>query len=208
MLDERPPEEEEGFPWLYTAVDLFTQCVMFMALIAMFGTAILATKPKPPKPKPKTQAAKKALSKAERDRLVLERLVKSDLGKSLTLRDSKAGLSVLLKDGVFFESGSADLKGEAQATIARVAALLAKMECQIWVAGYTDDVPIRTARFGSNWSLSTSRALTVLTILQQAGVAPTRLAAAGYGKFRPRFPNNSSKNRAANRRVEISLVYR
>ncbi|MCK5797394.1 MAG: OmpA family protein [Deltaproteobacteria bacterium] len=200
-------EGAESFPWLYTAVDLFTQCVMFMALIATFGSSILASPPKKADPK-KTLALPKTLSKIDRDRKLLEALLASAAGKNLTLRKDQGRLALLLRDRIFFESGEAALRSEAQETIQKVGQLLSKMECEIWVAGFTDDVPIHTAQYTSNWVLATARAINVLKILQGSGIAPRRLAAAGYGKYHPRYPNNSKKNRAANRRVEISLVYK
>ncbi|MBW2736550.1 MAG: OmpA family protein [Deltaproteobacteria bacterium] len=191
--------------WLYTAVDLFTQTVMFMVLIATFGTTILVTQDRPAEAK-ENKKEEKALSQAELDKQKLERLLKQD--KTLSLRVTKGRLAISLKDRIFFETGSAELKPTAQETIGRLAATLQAMDCQLWVAGYTDNVPIATAQYPSNWALATARAITVLKILQASGVTPQRLAAAGYGQYHPRYPNNSPKNRAGNRRVEISLVYR
>lgn len=204
-VDEQA-EGDEGFPWLYTAVDLFTQCVMFMALIATFGTAILATKDRPAQAEEAQKKIVKKLSKADLDRMKLVEMLKRD--KTLSLLLTKGRLAISLKDRIFFETGSAELKPAARQTIERLATTLKPMDCQLWVAGYTDDVPIATAQYPSNWVLATARAITVLKILQDFGVAPQRLAAAGYGQYHPRYPNNSPENRAGNRRVEISLVYR
>ena len=75
------------------------------------------------------------------------------------------------------------------------------------VEGHTDDVPIQTGRYASNWELSTARATTVVTyLLQDAGLAPERLSAAGYGEFHPRAPNTSPENRARNRRVDVVIL--
>ncbi|HSH70991.1 MAG TPA: OmpA family protein, partial [Deferrisomatales bacterium] len=78
------------------------------------------------------------------------------------------------------------------------------------VEGHTDDVPIRgvlAQRFPTNWELSAARALSVVRFLQEVGgVDPARLAAAGYGEYRPAVPNDSAENRARNRRIELKLV--
>ena len=72
--------------------------------------------------------------------------------------------------------------------------------------GHTDDVPIHTARFPSNWELSTSRALAVVHLLTDMGVTPENLSAAGFGEFRPRADNESDEGRKLNRRIEIVML--
>ncbi|MBM3792005.1 MAG: chemotaxis protein MotB, partial [Acidobacteria bacterium] len=78
---------------------------------------------------------------------------------------------------------------------------------QIRIEGHTDNVPIRTARFPSNWELSTSRATTICSYLvERFGFAPEELSAAGYGEFRPIDSNDTSEGRARNRRVDIVVL--
>jgi chemotaxis protein MotB len=75
------------------------------------------------------------------------------------------------------------------------------------IEGHTDNVPIHTERFASNWELSTLRATTVVRFfIDRAGVAPERLSAAGYAEYFPRVPNDSDANRAMNRRVDIVIL--
>lgn len=74
------------------------------------------------------------------------------------------------------------------------------------VAGHTDDVPIHTARFASNWELSTARAVEVVRFLISNGMKPQQLSAAGFGEFDPAVPNDSTEHRAQNRRIEIVLL--
>jgi chemotaxis protein MotB len=75
------------------------------------------------------------------------------------------------------------------------------------IEGHTDNVPIRTAKFRSNWELSTARASTVIAFLiETLAYDPTQLSAAGYGEFHPRAPNDSAENRARNRRVDIVIL--
>jgi chemotaxis protein MotB len=81
------------------------------------------------------------------------------------------------------------------------------MPAPLRVEGHTDDVPIHTVRFRSNWNLSTARATRVVEFLStRAGIAPARLSAAGYGEFHPRGPNDSPAGRARNRRVDIVVL--
>ena len=77
----------------------------------------------------------------------------------------------------------------------------------IRVEGHTDDIPIHTSLFASNWELSTARATRVVQFLIEAGaIEPARLAATGYAEYRPRLPNDSSDARARNRRVDILIL--
>jgi chemotaxis protein MotB len=88
-----------------------------------------------------------------------------------------------------------------------LAAQLRTVPNVIRVEGHTDDVPIHTPQFNSNWELSTARATTVVQFLIDAGrLDPTRLSAAGYAEYRPRLPNDSPESRARNRRVDIVVL--
>ena len=91
--------------------------------------------------------------------------------------------------------------------IDRLAATLAKMPNLVRVEGHTDDLPIHTDRFRSNWDLSTARAARVIEFLiQRGGIPAQRLSAAGYGEFRPRVLNESVAGRAQNRRVDLVIL--
>jgi chemotaxis protein MotB len=102
---------------------------------------------------------------------------------------------------------SADVHREAQELIGRIASSVRPLGNALRIEGHTDDVPIRTARYESNWELSTARASAVVAFLiHGAGLDPVRLSAAGYGEFHPRAPNDSAANRARNRRVDIVVL--
>ena len=116
-------------------------------------------------------------------------------------------LLVRARDQILFDSGSADLKAEGRSVIGVVAKAIKGIDDrEIRVEGHTDDVPIRSARFASNWDLSAARAATVAKVLAEGGVAPKQLAVVGYGEYRPLAPNDSNESRARNRRIEIALV--
>lgn len=113
---------------------------------------------------------------------------------------------IALPNDVLFDSGSSVVKPEGAKALERVAQVLSTVPDRAFlVAGHTDNVPIRTASYASNWELSTARAVNVVQILVKAGLSPKVLSAAGYSEFDPVARNDSEKNRAQNRRIEIVL---
>ncbi|HWE30758.1 MAG TPA: OmpA family protein, partial [Polyangia bacterium] len=120
------------------------------------------------------------------------------------IRDGR--MIIALPNDVLFDSGKTVIKPDGQAALANVAQVLAGIpDRHFLVAGDTDDVPIHTSRFPSNWELSTARAVEVVKLLVDKGLKPEVLAAAGYGQFDPVAPNDSPEHRAQNRRIEIVL---
>jgi chemotaxis protein MotB len=117
------------------------------------------------------------------------------------------GLVVSIREAGSFASGSADLSDAVRALLAEVAAPLSELPHPVRIEGHTDDTPIRTSRFHSNWELSTARATQVIAYLQnEMGLSAARLSAAGYGEFHPRVPNTSPEARAENRRVDLVIL--
>lgn len=108
---------------------------------------------------------------------------------------------------ILFPSGRATLTEEGRASLLEVGAGLATIPGRAFqVEGHTDTVPIKTAKFPSNWELGAARALVVLRALVEGGVAADRLSAATYGELRPAASNETEEGRAANRRIEIVVV--
>ena len=127
-------------------------------------------------------------------------------GGKLSVKIRKGRMLITLPNDVLFESGSAKLKKAGHEAVAQVAAVLATLsDRQFLVAGHTDDKPIRSARFPSNWELLTERAVDVVRTLISEGMKPEALGALGYGEFDPVVPNDSDEHRAQNRRIEIQL---
>ena len=131
--------------------------------------------------------------------------------KDITISELQGKLTVDILERVLFDSGEATLKPGGQQVLRRVAEVLAQYpERQIHVIGHTDNVPIRAGardRYPSNWELSTARATAAVRFLsEQAGVAPTRLGAVGYGEFRPVADNTSPEGRARNRRIALVVL--
>lgn len=117
------------------------------------------------------------------------------------------GVSIIMGEKVLFETAKADFEGKDQAALEKLTSILKNVDCQIRVEGHTDNVPISNEYFASNWVLSTARAVALIKyFINDGGISPQRLSAAGYADARPRFPNISDSNRAFNRRVEIILT--
>lgn len=130
----------------------------------------------------------------------------ADAGKlKVVMRQGR--MIIELPTDVLFDSGKSEVRKAGRATILEVGRVLASMpDRSFQVAGHTDNVKISTARFPSNWELSTARAVEVLKILIDAKMKPANLSAAGYGEFDPIGANNSDANKQKNRRIEITLV--
>jgi chemotaxis protein MotB len=131
-----------------------------------------------------------------------------DLSSHISTTVDERGLVIrLLTDKLLFDTGKAALKPEAFPLLSRIAGLLrAKVVNPVRVEGNTDNVPISTAQFHSNWELSTARATAVLTYLLQHGIPPNRLSVAGYADQRPVAPNSTAVGRAENRRVDLVVI--
>jgi len=122
----------------------------------------------------------------------------------------------IFQSEVLFATGSSDLNEEGTRQIAQLAKTLSEISKKIpddidWVLqveGHTDKAPISTARFPSNWELSTARATSVVRVLAREGIPQQRLAAAGFGEFRPLDPADTPEAFARNRRIELKLTQR
>jgi chemotaxis protein MotB len=117
------------------------------------------------------------------------------------------GLVVSMPEDAAFPVASTDVSPAALALVSRVAAAVQRLPNGIRVEGHTDNIPIRTPKYGSNWELSTARASAVVAYLvQHTRIEPARLSAAGYGEFHPRVANDTPANRARNRRIDIIIL--
>ncbi|WP_208717187.1 DotU family type VI secretion system protein [Pantoea cypripedii] len=139
--------------------------------------------------------------------LNLKTFLKPEIDAGLVaVRDEADQSVVTLKGDGLFTSGATTVRGRYEAVIQRIAAAMNNVSGKILVVGYTDNVPIRSARFASNYELSLARAQSVQTLLQQQLAQPARVKAEGRGESNPLVPNTNAANRARNRRVEITLL--
>jgi chemotaxis protein MotB len=159
-------------------------------------------------------APPKKLSSAEQGapvdllKVELEKLLQPEIQRrSVALRIGPEGLVISLRELGFFPSGSATVRSEAKPTIERIAELLRSKDCMLRVEGHTDNVPIHTDRFNSNWELSTTRATEIVKLLIDDYRFPSEnLSAAGFGEYHPIAGNDSAAGRSLNRRVDIIIL--
>ena len=153
---------------------------------------------------PQAAAAAAALTRvADEVARAMDQLVRKDM---VTVRRSDFWIEVEMRTDILFPSGSARLADDAETIIERLGGVLAPFPNPIRVEGHTDNKPIKTAVFYSNWELSAARAGSVVRVLSTHGVAPERLAVIGYGEQRPLKANDTAEGRNANRRVVVVIL--
>lgn len=142
--------------------------------------------------------------------LVEKKIIKEngkDAMKDVTTTVNERGLVISLASSAFFESGDATLRPETIGVLKSVAALLNAAGKNIMIEGHTDNTPIHTAMYPSNWELSTARATSVVKwLITTYHLPPDRLSAAGYGEYHPLVANTTPENRTKNRRVDIVIL--
>ncbi|MDY6986675.1 MAG: flagellar motor protein MotB [Thermodesulfobacteriota bacterium] len=128
------------------------------------------------------------------------------LKEQIDLDLSEKGLLVQISDTALFDAGVADLSMEAIPLMKEIARIVSNTPYPVRIEGHTDNIPIHTDRFPSNWELSTARAICVLRyLIEEEQIPSERLFAVGFGEYQPAFPNDTSEHRARNRRVEIVI---
>ncbi|MEE3257929.1 MAG: flagellar motor protein MotB [Candidatus Latescibacterota bacterium] len=126
--------------------------------------------------------------------------------ENVEIIQSEEGITIRIKDNAVYASGAADIKQEFLPLLNKIGGVLARLPNPVEIEGHTDNMPIENDEFPNNHWLSSSRALGVLDVFRnEVGIAPERLAAIGFGEFKPLVPNDSDEGRAANRRVEIKI---
>lgn len=130
-----------------------------------------------------------------------------NLQDQITLAFTHEGLVMRLSEHALFDLGAADIAIEAQPLLQKIGAIISRTDYLIRIEGHTDNLPIHTALFPSNWELSTARAVNVLRyFIKNHNIDPRRLAAEGFSEFHPLVANDRPENRAKNRRVEIIFI--
>ncbi|MEX2471510.1 MAG: OmpA family protein [Gemmatimonadota bacterium] len=128
-------------------------------------------------------------------------------GGQVSVNIVRGRMVIQLPQDILFASGSANIGAEGRRTLQEVGSVIAELDDrEFQVEGHTDDVPISTERFPSNWELSSARALSVVRLLIQAGVDPERVSGAGFGEFQPVASNDDAAGRRRNRRIEIVML--
>ncbi|MEM7181326.1 MAG: OmpA family protein [Spirochaetota bacterium] len=152
---------------------------------------------------------KRQIERMNNQFLELEKKLEKEIQAGLIrLKKTRTRLTINLDEKISFSSGSTVLKSSAKPALKKIVSILAKYpQNLIYVEGHTDNIPMRSIRIKDNWQLSTERALSVLRyILKQKVIKPERISASGYGEFKPIAPNDTSENRALNRRVDLVVT--
>jgi len=208
----RPEHEEDeditSF-WLITYSDMTTLLLAFFLL--MFSFTLLTGSHQDDLVKAlNVVSANGKVVKREPPREDLEKAAREIAAqfkdKDTFVDTTETEVTVGLSSNVTFASGEAALTDAGHEALEKAGAILARLPNAIRVEGHTDDVPMKSADFASNWHLSAGRAQSVVKLLVASGVDPHRLEVVGYGDTRSRQPNDRQEGRAANRRIEIKLV--
>lgn len=153
----------------------------------------------------KARAAAEARTKVFRD--LMARLQSMISSGKLQVEIRKGRMIVKMSDKILFDPGKTKLKEDGQDALRQLAAVLKDIQNRDFlVAGHTDNIPIKTAKFPSNWDLSTARAVEVVKFLQAEGVDPKHLGASGFSEYDPVQDNSTEDGRKGNRRIEIVLM--
>lgn len=137
---------------------------------------------------------------------ISEYLREEGLDEVIKVRIEERGVVLEIQDRILFDSGRAEIKPDAADLLVKVAGILERVPNQIIVEGHTDNVPINTPQYPSNWELSVDRAVRVVRYFSERhGINPKRFIASGYGEFHPLATNRTAAGRARNRRVNIVI---
>lgn len=225
---KKSEEASPGAPmWMVTFSDMVTILLAFFVMIVAMSevqvqqfrqalsnfpghTGLLqqeAAVASPTRPQP--IPVESSRDRAVEQRLKMDALTRfidnTGLDSQIDIQQTDAGIRFTLSDAILFPPGSANLNEDGIILLSLIGTLIDESYQEIIVEGHTDSIPINSARFPSNWELSSSRASAVIRLfLEQPGAqAPDRYIAIGRGAYSPLVPNNTPENRARNRRVDI-----
>jgi len=220
-LDHHEEEAEEGESWLISYADMLTVLMAFFVIIIAASVpdkqrmerlsevmhAAVEGKSADTKAMPANAIA--VLDQTEVLQGLREAVRKAELDGLVSVAMTSRGVEVNASSELLFGSGQAELSARAGGLMDAVATIASPLPCVIGVEGHTDDVPMRSATFPSNWELSAARAASVVRRLQGAGMPPDRLSAVGYAETRPAAkvdPERPEDGRARNRRVVLLIT--
>lgn len=136
-----------------------------------------------------------------------EYIQQNNLEGTVVLGVEERGLLIRFKDQVLFDSGKAIIRKDGEPIVQSIGEILKQNDRAIRVEGHTDNVPMHSLLYPSNWELSTARAVNVVKFfIEKVGIAPTRLSAAGYSEYHPIADNDTAENRQKNRRVDVVIL--
>ncbi|XKH01887.1 OmpA family protein [Marinobacter nauticus] len=211
--------DEDG--WLMTYLDVITLLlVMFVVMLAFSGgpsgipgssktpetvqaSAAPASDPEPAvAPGTAGPAVNPMVAFAEE---ALRFLQEAGLAEQVDVVLQEGGVNLRIGSEILFASGTATLSNDGMSQLEKLAPLLSETDYQLMVAGHTDNIPISSPRYPSNWELSSARAGSVVRLFESQGISPARMQATGFADTRPLARNDTERGRARNRRVELVL---
>jgi chemotaxis protein MotB len=129
------------------------------------------------------------------------------LTEVIKIREEDKGIVLQLDETILFDSGRSDLKDYSKEVLETITTIINNTDNDVLVEGNTDNIPMKNEKFGSNWELSTARAVSVVRyFVEIKNIDPTRFAVKGYGEYNPIVDNSTPENKAINRRVDILIV--
>ncbi len=207
---ESDPTEEKESGWLISFVDILTLLLTLFVLLLAFNQISQREQPRhttPPAPTPAATLVHDNLppQQAPTAEPSADFTIPQDIRDKVEMLTTSNEVNLVIKDDVLFDEGSPDLKATGAAVLERIAQLLDQNNYPVSVEGHTDNIPIHTAQFPSNWELSTFRATTVTRYFIDHGIAVDRLRAIGYADTHPIADNGTAAGRARNRRVSLVI---
>lgn len=137
----------------------------------------------------------------------INKLISESETSSIRMEENERGITIRILEDIVFPSGSAELKSTSRIVLKKVARIIKKLPNDIRVEGHTDNVPINSSDFPSNWHLSVARALnTAYYLINEEGVNPDKVSIVGYAEYKPIESNDTPSGRASNRRVDIVII--
>ena len=215
--DELENHLNRGALWAVTYGDLMSYLMIFFLVLFSFSIAktdkaksrkyeeSLANIQRAFGGKADVQRLERAMAK-EQEEAAGEKLKESVSSSLVQVEQTEKKIKLVLTEGVLFSSGRADLQDRAKEVLKPIVDELKKLPNEVVVEGHTDNVPIRSGRYSTNWELSMARAYSVISYFEELGMDKKRLAGIGYGENRPVAENTPFDGRARNRRIEISLM--
>jgi len=210
-------EKEEKDPvWLVTFADAMSLMLTFFVMLYA-ATSLEKAKFEPvfrsfkgalgvmQETKPAVISPVEIVREEERIAQMIRKVVLSEGMEEVDVKVVEGGVRVNLRSPILFDLGKADLKKDVLPLLDGIADILKEMSNQIIIEGHTDNLPIRTEKFPSNWELSAARAISAAKYLISRGIIPSRIGVVGYADVHPLFPNDTPEHRSANRRVEIFI---
>lgn len=209
-------QTEENPLWLVVLCDLMTNLMLFFLVMYSFTLQNPKTRSEWLKAfeasqlidtqQDRADAVVREFKEKRAAEVLVELLDKSRLRKSADLDVTERFIRVRLRDQLLFGTASARLDPAAEKTLGLLAGVLKQIPNDVLVEGHSDDVPLASGPYKTNWELSVARSASVIGLLTRAGIPPARLIAAGYGPYHPLAAGALPAARARNRRVEIVIL--